>query len=330
MTERRGFIMATGVALTAMPRALRAQPRKSARIGWVGSWYSQSVGALLFDSFRQGMRELGYVEGQNLTIEARWLEGTVSPHEEAAKATAELLRSKVDILVAQGTTIPGVKGAAGSTPVVFVYSGDPVEAKLGASLARPGGNLTGMTVFDVELGGKQLELLKEAIPRLSRVGVLANPLHIGEYPELQRSQAVAQRLGLRLQQALVRTIPEVNPALETMGRERVQALMVFPNLLTPESTTRDRRCCSQSPNPHDIWLGGFRGRWELSHNLRPLPSGGMALRRDLRRQDPQRRATRRSPRGATHQVVPRHQSQGGEGSGRHYSSFPPGPCGSNS
>jgi len=232
MTERRGFIVAVGVALTALPRTLRAQPRRSARIGWVGSWYSQSVGALLFDSFRQGLRELGYVEGQNLTIEARWLEGTASPHEEAAKATAELGQSKVDVLVAQGTTIPGVKGAAGSTPVVFVYSGDPVEAKLVASLARPGGNLTGMTVFDVELGGKQLELLKDAIPRLSRVGVLANPLHVGEYPELQRSQSVAQRLGLRLQQALVQTIPEVNAALETMRRERVQALMVFPNLLT--------------------------------------------------------------------------------------------------
>jgi putative ABC transport system substrate-binding protein len=179
------------------------------------------------------MRELGYVEGQNLVIEAKWLEGTASPREEAAKATAELARSKMDVFVAQGAAIDGVKIAAGSTPVVFGYSGDPVEAKIVASLARPGGNLTGITVFAaIELAGKQLQWLKEAFPSISRVGVLVNPLHIGEYPEFQQAQSVAQRLNITLQQSIVRTVPEINAALETMVRERVQALMVFPNLLT--------------------------------------------------------------------------------------------------
>ena len=167
MIARRAFVVAVGVALLATGGIGRAyaQARRVARLGWVGSWYSQSTGVSLFDSFRQGMRELGYVEGQNLVIEARWLEGKASPREEAAKATAELARSKVDVFVAQGAAIDGVKIGAGSTPVVFGYSGDPVEAKLVASLARPGGNLTGITVFAaMDLAGKQLQLLKEAFP----------------------------------------------------------------------------------------------------------------------------------------------------------------------
>ena len=232
MIEHRAVVIGLGVGLITVPRTVRSQPRKSARIGWVGRWYSQAAGTSLFDAFRQGMRELGYVEGQNVAIETRWLEGIASPREEAAKATADLARSKIDVFVAQGPAVDGVKAEAGSVPVVFVYSGDPVEAKLVASLARPGGNLTGMTVFGVDLAGKQLELLKEALPRISRVGVLVNPLHIGEYPEFERLQSVAQRLAIKLQHATVRTIPEVNAALETMARERVQALMVFPNLVT--------------------------------------------------------------------------------------------------
>ena len=132
--------------------------------------------------------------------------------------------------------------------MVFVYSGDPVEAKLVTSLARPGGNLTGMTVFGVELAGKQLELLKEAIPRLARVGVLVNPLHIGEYPEFQRSQAVAQRLNLTLQHALVQTVPELSAALEALAHDHVQALMVFPNLLT----MRQRHTIAEFAAKHHI------------------------------------------------------------------------------
>src|SRR5258706_13676596 len=101
MIERRAIVVGLGVGLIAIPGIVRSQPRRSVRIGWVGRWYSQPAGASLFDAFRQGMRELGYVEGQNLTIETRWLEGIASPREEAAKATIELARSKVDVFVAQ-------------------------------------------------------------------------------------------------------------------------------------------------------------------------------------------------------------------------------------
>src|SRR5262245_16435569 len=150
MIARRAFVLTLGVGFSMVARGVRSQPRKVARIGWVGRWYSQPAGTSLFDAFRQGLRDLGYVEGQNLTIESRWLEGIASPREEASKATAELIRSGVDVLVAQGPAVDGVKIEAGTIPVVFAYSGDPVEAKLVTSLGRPGGKLTGVTVFGVD------------------------------------------------------------------------------------------------------------------------------------------------------------------------------------
>jgi len=175
------------------------------------------------------MRDRGYIEGQNLTIDARWME-SVSP-DEAASITAELVRSKVDVLVAQGAAIFGVKAAAGSVPVVFGYSGDPVAAKLVASLARPGGNLTGITFLTLELAGKRVELLKEAAPRISRVAILFNPLHIGEEEAVRETQTATQRLGLPLQPFAVHSIAEVTAALDTMVRGRINGVVALPNAL---------------------------------------------------------------------------------------------------
>jgi putative ABC transport system substrate-binding protein len=227
--DRRRFVVALSAGLVAAPGFARAQARKSARIGWVGAWYSPSAAASLFDAFRQGMRELGYVEGQNLTIDARWMEGNTP--DEAARLTAELVQSKVDVLVAQGSAVPGVKAEAGSTPVVFGFSGNPVAAKIVTSLARPGGNLTGMTLLAVELAAKRVGLLKEAAPRVSRVALLTNPLHVGEDEEVHESQIAAQRLGLTPRHFPARTIAEVNAALEAMARDHVDAVVALSNLL---------------------------------------------------------------------------------------------------
>jgi putative tryptophan/tyrosine transport system substrate-binding protein len=171
--RRREFITLLGsAAVTAWPLAAQTQTRRSARIGCVGAWYSSLAGAILFDSFRRGMRELGYVEGENLTIDTRWLEGEGSLRDQAVHAAAELIRSKIDVLVVQGPAMAGVVAEVGSLPIVTVYSGDPVEANLVKSLARPGGNVTGMYLLAPDLAGKQLALLKEAVPSLSRVAVL--------------------------------------------------------------------------------------------------------------------------------------------------------------
>ena len=227
--DRRTFIVVVSVGLIAAPGTTRSQMRTVARIGWVGGWYSPSAAASLLEAFRQGMRELGYVEAQNLTIDARWMEGNAP--EEAAKLTAELVRSRVDILVAQGQAVPGVKAAAGTVSVVFGFSGDPVTARLVTSLARPGANLTGFSLLAPELAGKRVELLKEAAPRISRLAVLTNPLHPGEDRELRETQVAALRLGLMLQQFPVRTVGEVNTALEAMTRDKVDGVIALSNLL---------------------------------------------------------------------------------------------------
>jgi putative ABC transport system substrate-binding protein len=176
------------------------------------------------------MRELGYVEGQNLTIGARWMEGNAP--EEAAELTAQLVRSRVDILVAQGQAVPGVKMDAGTVPIVFGFSGDPVAARLVTSLSRPGANLTGFSLLAPELAGKRVELLKEAAPRLSRLAVLTNPLHAGEDQELRETQGAAVRVGLKLQQFPVRTVVEVDAALAAMMRDHIDGIIALSNLLT--------------------------------------------------------------------------------------------------
>jgi putative tryptophan/tyrosine transport system substrate-binding protein len=227
--NRRTFVLTLGSGLLGAPGLARAQGRKMARVGWVGAWYSRSGGATFLDAFRQGMRERGYIEGQNLTIDARWME-SVSP-DEAASITAELVRSKVDVIVAQGASIFGVKAAAGSVPVLFGYSGDPVAAKLVASLARPGGNLTGITFLTLELAGKRVELLKEAAPRISRLAILFNPPHIGEEEAVQETQAATRRLGLPLQAFAVHSVAEVTAALDTMVRDRINGVVALPNAL---------------------------------------------------------------------------------------------------
>ncbi len=225
--DRRTFVLTLGSGLLGAPGSARAQGRKVTRVGWVGAWYSRSGAATFLDAFRQGMRDRGYIEGQNLTIDARWME-SVSP-DEAASITAELARSKVDVVVAQGASIPGVKAAAGSVPVLFGYSGDPVAAKLVASLARPGGNLTGITFLTLELAGKRVELLKEAAPRISRLAILFNPLE--EEEAVRESQTATQRLGLPLQPFAVHSVAEVTAALDTMVRGRINGVVALPNAL---------------------------------------------------------------------------------------------------
>jgi putative ABC transport system substrate-binding protein len=222
-------VLTLGAGLAAAPRAARSQARKSARLGWIGAWYSPSAAASLYEAFRAGLRDLGYVEGQNLTIDTRWMADNTL--DEAARLTSEMVRSKVDVLVAQGQAVPGVKAQAGATPVVFGYSGDPVVGNLVASFARPGGNLTGFTLLAVELAAKRVELLKEAVPRIARVAVLTNPRHAGEDQELRESQNAAERLGLTLQPYRVRSVAEITAALEAMSRERFDAVVALSNLL---------------------------------------------------------------------------------------------------
>jgi putative ABC transport system substrate-binding protein len=214
-------------ALLGAPRAVVAQPAgRIARVGWVASGQPGAPPSPYLDAFRLGMRERGWVEGQNLVLEVR-----VGERDRAPALAAELVRLKVDVLVAAGTMVQGVRAEAGSTPVVFTVSGDPLEGRLVASLAHPGGSLTGISLMSFEVMGKRLELMKEAVPGLARVAVLANPAHPGERSELRETQAAAGRLGLAVQYVPVLSPRDFDGAFAAIAREQAQAILAFPDAL---------------------------------------------------------------------------------------------------
>ena len=218
-----------GLALSALFLALCSvaeaqQPGKISRLGILANVASPQI-----DALRQGLRDAGYVEGQNIIIETRYAEGKL---ERLPDLAAELVQLKVDVIVSIGPATPYAAKSIKSIPVVMGYSGDPIDAGIVASLARPGGNVTGMTFFAAELAGKRVELLKQAVPGISRLAVLANPRHAGEQRELRETQLVAQALALALQYLTVKAPGDFHEAFGAITRERADALITFPDALT--------------------------------------------------------------------------------------------------
>jgi putative ABC transport system substrate-binding protein len=181
------------------------------------------------EAFRQGLRELGYVEGQNIAIESRWTEGK---DDRLPALAADLVRSKVDVIVAEtGAATRAAQQATRTIPIVMSLVNDPVGSGLVASLARPGGNVTGLTIMSPDLVGKQLELLKEVVPKVSRVALLRHPDNPASAAQLREAEAAAQALGLRLQTLEARSPQEIDGAFAAMTRERAGALLVIPDTL---------------------------------------------------------------------------------------------------
>src|SRR5262245_1606755 len=189
-----GCIITLTLSLLVAPRAAGAQPRGTVpRIGYVGDTPGPYV-----DAFRQGLRERGYIEGETIAIEYRWAEGR---HERLPDLVAELVQLKVDVLVPVGTQPSrAAKQVTSTIPIVMAQVGDPVGSGLVASLARPGGNLTGVSVIGREILANQLELLKQAVPQASQVAVLWNPTNSLIFSELQ---VAAQGLGVTLHSVAV-------------------------------------------------------------------------------------------------------------------------------
>ena len=218
------FILFAGALL---PRSAAAQQAKVLRIGWLSNAAAEN--SPFFDAFRAGMRELGYVEGRNLIIDARWGAGSTERTEQFA---VELVASKPDVIVvSSGPATHALIRAGAAMPVVFGYSGDPVDGGVIDSLSHPGRNFTGVTLLSFNLVGKRLEMLKEAIPGIRRIAILANPQHPGEQGELRASQAAAKSLGLTLDYHPVRNDAECDDALAAVLRSRSEALDVFPDAL---------------------------------------------------------------------------------------------------
>jgi len=223
--DRRAFLATLTGGLLAAPLAAEGQPAgKVSRIGVV-------VGGVDYtDNLRQGLREQGWVEGQNVVVLKRVWEGRT---EQFPKIIADLIQLKVDIIVSSST--PAVRAAKESTrtiPIVMAGLTDPVGAGLISSLARPGGNITGLTNIFTELSAKRLELLKEVAPRVSRVAILWNPTHPGQAIAWQQTQQAAQTLGLVLFSAEVRRPEDFSPAFTAILVERAEALLVLPDPLT--------------------------------------------------------------------------------------------------
>ena len=224
--DRRDTVFAL-LALGAAPFAAEAQQAaKIARIGYLAT--NRATSPHLREAFLQGLRDLGYVEGRNVVIEYRDAEGKV---ERLPALAAELVALKVDVIVASGTLAAlAAKQATRTLPIVFSPAGDPVGSGLVTSLARPGGNVTGLSAFAPELVGKRLELLKQAVPGVSRVAVLWQPGAFGERVEmdtLKRVEVAARDLGVPLQFVEARGPADFDRAFSDMTRARAGALTVL-------------------------------------------------------------------------------------------------------
>ena len=229
MMERRAFV-AGAAALLAVPLAAEAQhPGKAARIGWLGD---DPATTHYREAFRQGLRELGYVEGRNVAIEYRFVEGKLDRFPAVAR---ELIALDVDVLVAvNGLAALAAKDATRTIPIVFASVGDPVESGLVSSLARPGGNVTGLSNISLELVAKGLELLKGALPGVRRIAVLWQPGGRDEPTQmdrLRRADVAAQALGVRLHLVEARGPADVDRAFSEMVRARAGALSVLSSVL---------------------------------------------------------------------------------------------------
>ena len=227
MIDRRGFITGITFGLLAAPLAVEAQQAaKVVRIGWLAN-SPADANPHLIGAFRQGLRDLGYVEGRNLVIEIRSAEGKF---ERLPARAAELVALKIDVIVAGGTpNALAAKHATKTIPIVFTAAVDPVENGLVTSLARPGGNVTGVANLAQELVGKRLEQLKQAIPGVSRVAVLWQPGAYGERTEramLKEAEVATRALGVRLQFVEARGPEDIDRAFSEMTRERAGALTV--------------------------------------------------------------------------------------------------------
>ncbi len=229
--KRRGFLALIGGAAAAWPLAVRAQqPAKVPRIGFL--FYGSPDPAPELDSFRQGLRELGYVEGQSIVIEYRFARGRV---EQLPALAVELVGLKPDVIVTPGTPASvAAKQATTTIPIVFAGVADAVGAGLIANFARPGGNITGLTSISAELGGKRLELLKGVVPNAARVAVLYNPADQSNVLILKELQEAAPALGLTLQPLAVRTSGEFESAFAAMTQARVDAFFGAAGILTFE------------------------------------------------------------------------------------------------
>jgi putative ABC transport system substrate-binding protein len=219
--KRRDFITLLGGA-TAWPLAARAQQGTMPVVGFLNPTSPDAFASRL-RGFQQGLKDSGYVEGENVTIEYRWADNQT---DRLPALAAELVRRRVAVIVGNTLSAFAAKAATTTTPIVFIVAEDPVRLGLVASLARPGGNLTGVNFFGGELVAKRLELLRELVPGATRVAVLVNPAGPDAETTLKDVEPAARAVGLQIPVFNASTSREINAAFATFVRERPDALFV--------------------------------------------------------------------------------------------------------
>ena len=237
MTTRRRVVLVLMVGALVAPLASFAQqPVKIARIGFLHPASAQGFDVLL-QAFRDGLRELGYVEGKNLQLEVRWGEGKL---ERLPALAAELVQSKVDVIVAAASpSVIAARQATRTIPIVMPVSSDPVGDGLVASLAHPGGNITGLSLMAPELGEKRIQLLKEMFPKVSHaMAVLWNPDYVGMRARFEQARVAAPAVGLTVRSVEVRDTRELDVAFEAIIREHPEALLLLADPLTISQRSR--------------------------------------------------------------------------------------------
>jgi putative tryptophan/tyrosine transport system substrate-binding protein len=261
--RRREFIRLLGGAAAAWPLAATAQqPGRVPRIGFLGAVSASSYASQL-EGFRLGLRDLGYVEGTNLVIEYRWAEGK---YERLRELMAELVGLNVDVIVTHGTPAALIaKQATARIPIVVALVGDPVASGIVASLARPGGNITGQSFFSPELAAKRIELLKELMPQIARIAVLLNPGNpVVMGAELLAMESAAKSLKVEVEQVLVREPNEFERAFDLMPEGLAEAVaitddsMFIANMTSIAAVVTKRRFVSIG-NKEFAQAGGVMG-----------------------------------------------------------------------
>jgi len=225
---RRSALALAALSLVILPCGTGAQTAgKVYRVGYLSMAPGPSPRS---EALQQGLRALGYVEGQNLTIEYRWADGKV---ERAQSEAAELARAKVDVIVTGGPQTTRVARDATTTiPIVMAVDYDPVGAGFVASLARPGGNVTGLSAINPELSGKRLELLKAAVPRLSRLAVVWNPAEPNSESYVRETQSAARTLDVQVQSLEIHSVQDLEKAFRAASRDHANALSVLTDPVT--------------------------------------------------------------------------------------------------
>ena len=228
------FSLALGALFFAICFSAAAQqPKKVPRIGFLGSTsFATNTGRR--EAFRQGLRELGYVEGKNIVIEWRFADGKA---ERLPSLVAELVALKADVIVTGGSAVTGAaKEATVTTPIVMAQDNDPVGSGFVASLARPAGNITGLSILAPELSTKQLELLKETVPRLSRVAVLGTSTRAGNAKVVKATELAAGALDLQLHYLDIRNSADIEAAFGAISKRHLEAILVLDSTLRDYST----------------------------------------------------------------------------------------------